>query len=146
MPHINLVYPFVPDVDDGNAFFDAANKIQKALSSLEPLTICFTADSLKYFRHHKNCTLWLKPLPSVRNVNDLKTEYKMSTRYSESKDESLDDDTAAKYTNTEISTDAAGKMATYEDDIGEMHEGILKLQQTIEAQFPGFQVCILNIL
>lgn len=105
MPHINLVYPFMPDTDNGNAFLEAADKIAKAVSYFRPFEIHFTANSFKYFVHRKSCTLWLKPERSASSGTKPKTE--------------------------ECDT---------EHDVGEMHADVLKLQQIIESQFPGFQV------
>ena len=40
MPHINLVYPFMPDVDEGKVFQDAALKAQEALADIQPFKVC----------------------------------------------------------------------------------------------------------
>ena len=39
MPHINLVYPFMPDVDEGKVFQDAALKAQQALADVKPFKV-----------------------------------------------------------------------------------------------------------
>ena len=62
MPHINMVYPFLADANHGNVFTSAAADLTAALRTIQPFTVKFTKHSFKYFRHKKNCTLWLKPL------------------------------------------------------------------------------------
>ena len=62
MPHINLLYPFLADNDDGATFEDAAKKLRQSLASFKPFTVAFTKDSFSFFKHKKDCTLWLKPL------------------------------------------------------------------------------------
>ncbi|KAH3760035.1 Endonuclease/exonuclease/phosphatase family protein [Pelomyxa schiedti] len=56
MPHINMLYPFVPD-----AAFDAAvGRIQKAVSHLQPFTVTFQEQS--FFEHGpSSCTLFANP-------------------------------------------------------------------------------------
>jgi hypothetical protein len=75
MPHINLVYPFIPDNNNGENFLDASQRIQNALSDMEPFQIRFTKDSFKYFMHRKNCTLWLKPLTGDVEIGAAATEH-----------------------------------------------------------------------
>ena len=74
MPHINLVYPFIPDNDNGRNFLDASKKIQDALSDVEPFRVRFTKDTFKYFMHRKSCTLWLKPLPEGDDVQPVMSD------------------------------------------------------------------------
>lgn len=58
MPHINLLYPFVPP----DHFPDAAVKIKKVLHDFEPFEI--TMKDISYFRHREDAfTFWLKPEP-----------------------------------------------------------------------------------
>lgn len=58
MPHVNLIFPFVPDIN----FPDSVGKLAAALkANVTPFEVTF--DSLKYFSHGKSCTLWLNPSP-----------------------------------------------------------------------------------
>ncbi len=57
MPHINLLYGFVPE-----AYFpEAAAAIAQALKQLEPFTI--TLSNFETFTHSSSCTAWLNPIP-----------------------------------------------------------------------------------
>ena len=62
MPHINLLFPFISDRDDGQNFTEAAREIQLALADMKPFTVHFSNQSLGYFLRKKKCTLWLQPL------------------------------------------------------------------------------------
>ena len=56
MPHITLIYGFLPE-----SYFDEAIKIiSPALSKLEPFTVTLTEYGT--FTHRKNCTAWLRPV------------------------------------------------------------------------------------
>ena len=64
MPHINLLYPFLLDDDDGDDAprrnFDAATAVaREALRGIEPFTV--TLRSFGRFEHAKSCTVWLHP-------------------------------------------------------------------------------------
>jgi len=61
MPHINLLYPFILDDANGEAFSAASDVLIPMLAELEPFQIRFDTGSFRFFRHGKNCTLWLKP-------------------------------------------------------------------------------------
>jgi len=61
MPHINLLYPFITDDPSGEAFSAAADILTPVLAEVAPFWIRFDAESFRFFRHGKNCTLWLKP-------------------------------------------------------------------------------------
>jgi poly(A) polymerase len=65
MPHINLLYPFLADINEGVVFQEAANRLQTSLSSIKPFTVIFSKDSFSFFKHSKSCTVWLKPLWSL---------------------------------------------------------------------------------
>ncbi|CAD5115900.1 DgyrCDS4835 [Dimorphilus gyrociliatus] len=66
MPHINLIWPFVPDMDCN---FDLEFvKISQALSKLAPFKVKFTQKSFSFFEH-KQCVLWLNPLENDHDDN-----------------------------------------------------------------------------
>jgi len=65
MPHINLLYPFIIDDRDGEAFSAASDALTPVLAEVAPFQIRFDAKSFRFFRHGKNCTLWLKPQSDV---------------------------------------------------------------------------------
>lgn len=56
MPHINLIYGFLPE----NYFAQAVELIKPALAKLQPFTITLT--EFATFTHHKNATAWLRPV------------------------------------------------------------------------------------
>jgi poly(A) polymerase len=56
-PHINLLYPFLPDSE----FATAAHLATSALAPLQPFTLDLTRFS--HFEHRRSCTLWLQPQP-----------------------------------------------------------------------------------
>ncbi len=56
MPHITLIYGFLPE----SYFEQAVEIISPALSKLEPFTITLTEYST--FTHRKSCTAWLRPV------------------------------------------------------------------------------------
>jgi 2'-5' RNA ligase len=59
MPHVNLLYPFVPR----SAFAAAAQRLMEAYGSFEPFTV--TLADFRSFRHGSGrCTLWLAPEPA----------------------------------------------------------------------------------
>jgi len=59
MPHINLLYPFVPE-DQFNKY---KRKITAVCNEIQPFEIIFR--EFKYFPHkHQNFTMWLLPEPS----------------------------------------------------------------------------------
>ncbi len=62
MPHINMIYPFKADINDGQVFTDAAHTIQERLADIPPFKVAFSKQAFNNFSHRKNCTLWLKPL------------------------------------------------------------------------------------
>jgi poly(A) polymerase len=68
MPHINLLYGFVPE-----AYFpEAAAAIAQALKQLEPFTI--TLSNFEIFTHSSSCTAWLNPIPEpADSLNRLQT-------------------------------------------------------------------------
>eukprot|EP01121_Diplochlamys_sp_Union-15-3_P009068 TRINITY_DN2447_c0_g3_i1.p1 TRINITY_DN2447_c0_g3~~TRINITY_DN2447_c0_g3_i1.p1 ORF type:complete len:416 (-),score=67.35 TRINITY_DN2447_c0_g3_i1:91-1305(-) len=56
MPHINLLYPFLPAYD----FKNAVVKFEEALKNIAPFTLTF--ETFDFFEHGaKSCTLFLKP-------------------------------------------------------------------------------------
>ena len=56
MPHINLIYGFLPE-----SYFDEAAKIiSSALARVEPFTI--TLNNFETFTHRKSSTAWLRPV------------------------------------------------------------------------------------
>ena len=55
MPHINLLYGFLPD----KYFPEAAEKIASTLANFEPFEISLSG--FNTFKHRKNCTAWLQP-------------------------------------------------------------------------------------
>jgi len=60
MPHINLIYPFVP----ANEFANIVGPLTQGLSSLQPFNLTF--DSFDFFEHGaRSCTLFLKPRTDV---------------------------------------------------------------------------------
>jgi len=61
MPHINMLYPFIVDDPSGKAFSTASNLLTPVLAEVAPFQIRFDAEAFRFFRHGKNCTLWLKP-------------------------------------------------------------------------------------
>jgi len=68
MPHINLLYGFVPET----YFPEAAAAIAQALKQLEPFTI--TLSNFEIFTHSSSCTAWLNPIPEpADSLNRLQT-------------------------------------------------------------------------
>jgi len=65
MPHINMLYPFILDDPSGESFSTADNILTPALAEVAPFRIRFDAESFRFFRHGKNCTLWLKPQADI---------------------------------------------------------------------------------
>lgn len=61
MPHINLLYPFIMDDPNGEAFSAASDILMQVLAEMAPFWIRFDVNSFRFFKHGKNCTLWLKP-------------------------------------------------------------------------------------
>lgn len=55
MPHVSLLYGFVPE----EHFEAAAALASEALASFEPFTVWF--EKLDLFRHRGSCTLWARP-------------------------------------------------------------------------------------
>jgi len=55
MPHINMVYPFVP----GENFPEVVDVLNKSLADTKPFKILFK--DMKFFQHKGSCTLWLNP-------------------------------------------------------------------------------------
>jgi len=62
MPHINLIYGFIPD----KYFPEAAKKIAKNLVDFESFTINFAG--FNTFKHRRSCTAWLQPDPEPKNA------------------------------------------------------------------------------
>ena len=90
MPHINLLYPFLPDFEAN--FPDAAEKMKSGLAKIPPFKMTFSKDSFGYFSHRKSATLWLKPAvcestDAIAIETDLDT--KDSTEVSEASKNSL---------------------------------------------------------
>ena len=56
MPHINLIYGFLPE----SYFAEAAQIITSALAQIEPFTV--TLNNFETFTHRKSCTAWLHPI------------------------------------------------------------------------------------
>jgi poly(A) polymerase len=59
MPHVNLLYPFVPY----EQFEKTAPLLSEALQSVKPFKV--TLNTFGYFSHGKSSTLWLKPSVAV---------------------------------------------------------------------------------
>ena len=57
MPHITLIYGFVPE----KYFAEAVQLIQPSLETLQPFEI--TLSEFDSFSHRQNCTAWLRPAP-----------------------------------------------------------------------------------
>ncbi len=57
MPHINIIYGFLPE----SYFSEAAAAITQALTKLESFTI--TLSNFETFTHSSSCTAWLNPIP-----------------------------------------------------------------------------------
>lgn len=55
MPHINLIYPFLPE----DFFEQIAPQIQDILSHFAPFSITFR--HFRFFRHRQSTTIWLEP-------------------------------------------------------------------------------------
>ncbi|MEO1430386.1 MAG: poly(A) polymerase [Cyanobacteria bacterium J06633_8] len=57
MPHINLIYGFLPE-----SYFDrAAEVITSAVAQIQPFTV--TLNNFETFTHRKSSTAWLHPIP-----------------------------------------------------------------------------------
>jgi len=67
MPHINIVYPFVPCED----FEEYAPKVKKAVSTIKPFTIKLR--ELKYFVHNQSATLWLNPETETKSIHSIQS-------------------------------------------------------------------------
>jgi len=62
MPHINLLYPFVPEPK-----FDlSAEKLASALKNIEPFELTFS--SMGHFKHGNSCTLYADPTTLPRDA------------------------------------------------------------------------------
>eukprot|EP01138_Halocafeteria_seosinensis_P013119 gb/GECG01013398.1/.p1 GENE.gb/GECG01013398.1/~~gb/GECG01013398.1/.p1 ORF type:complete len:642 (+),score=72.70 gb/GECG01013398.1/:1-1926(+) len=57
MPHINLMYPFLPD--EGTCFEQAAATLQERLRDLESFRVHL--NEIQCFKHKKSATVWLGP-------------------------------------------------------------------------------------
>ncbi|MEQ8465042.1 poly(A) polymerase [Coleofasciculus sp. E1-EBD-02] len=57
MPHINLLYGFVPE----EYFEEAAQAIALTLAQWQPFEVTLT--SFETFKHRSSCTAWLRPVP-----------------------------------------------------------------------------------
>ncbi|KAK2140156.1 hypothetical protein LSH36_1460g00032 [Paralvinella palmiformis] len=151
IPHINLVYPFLPDVNAGDAFLEASSTIEKALSDIRPFRVRFTADSSKSFRHSKKSTLWLKPLPLTGEKADQIDEMEKGMHAISGRDDSehLDEISAAAADISDNLVTAERKinkkgetnnrLESADENFGAPHPELMKLQHVIEAQFPIFQ-------
>ncbi|WP_199315623.1 poly(A) polymerase [Aerosakkonema funiforme] len=62
MPHINLLYGFLP----AEYFESAANAIAQALREIKPFAI--TLENFATFTHHSSCTAWLRPVAEPRSA------------------------------------------------------------------------------
>ncbi len=68
MPHINLLYPFLPRSE----FSSLVPQFQEVCSKFSPFKICL--NEFRFFRHGKNrFTLWLKPEPD-EEIKQLQNE------------------------------------------------------------------------
>ncbi|KAJ3297885.1 hypothetical protein HDU79_001642 [Rhizoclosmatium sp. JEL0117] len=57
MPHINLIFPFVPE----DQFSTAAASLETALSSIQPFAV--RLNTVNYFKQKQQCTYNLQPSP-----------------------------------------------------------------------------------
>ncbi|ELR13269.1 RNA recognition motif domain containing protein, partial [Acanthamoeba castellanii str. Neff] len=55
LPHVNMIYPFVPN----QQFPEAAQKLREALASFPAFRVRLR--ELSFFKHHRSWTVWLKP-------------------------------------------------------------------------------------
>ena len=147
-----MVYPFLPDVNAGDAFLEASSTIEKALSDIRPYRVRFTADSFKSFRHSKKSTLWLKPLPLTGENADQIDEMEKGIHVISGSDDSEHRDelsaaaadisdnlvTAERKINKKGETN--NRLESADENFGAPHPELMKLQRVIEAQFPIFQV------
>lgn len=62
MPHINLIYGFLPD----NYFAQAVELITPELEKLSPFTVSFA--EYDTFQHRSSCTAWLRPIMEPENA------------------------------------------------------------------------------
>lgn len=58
MPHINVVYPFVPD----SKFDEVLPQVRAVAANVAPFMVCFK--EFGEFNHGKSSVLYLKPVPS----------------------------------------------------------------------------------
>jgi len=62
MPHINMIYPFIPN----DKFKEAEPIIREKLQNFAPFKLVF--DHFNFFQHGKNCTLFLEPTTTPATV------------------------------------------------------------------------------
>ena len=106
MPHINMLYPFISDANEGQVFSDAASRLTTALEKVKPFTVKFTRDSFKCFMRKKNCTLWLKPIAAVTEEEEA------------------------------LEGGATGSDVTSVEDLGIAHQEVTRLQRVLVDTFP----------
>lgn len=81
MPHITLLYPFVP-IEKLN---EAVTLLKQHTWKQEPFQV--TLNEIKYFRHKHHYTIWFEPIPAgpliqlVRELNQIFPEYNDTSRY-----------------------------------------------------------------
>jgi len=62
MPHINMIYPFIPN----DKFAEVVPIIREKLQTFAPFKLVF--DHFNSFQHGKNCTLFLEPTTTPANA------------------------------------------------------------------------------
>ncbi|ELR14540.1 RNA recognition motif domain containing protein [Acanthamoeba castellanii str. Neff] len=68
LPHVNMIYPFVPN----QQFPEAAQKLREALASFPAFRVRLR--ELSFFKHHRSWTVWLKP-ETEREVEEKMVEW-----------------------------------------------------------------------
>ncbi|MGL5064946.1 MAG: RNA repair domain-containing protein, partial [Microcoleus sp.] len=62
MPHINLIYGFLPEAD----FEAAVTAMASVLAQIPPFEV--TLAGYQTFEHRRNCTAWLEPIPEPKQA------------------------------------------------------------------------------
>ena len=59
MPHVNVLYPFLEDDEEGTNFAEAAKVASGALTDIHPFQCAL--NDFKFFKHRNSTTVWLRP-------------------------------------------------------------------------------------